>query len=92
MMKIRKLGFLFLAVMFLACSGDDDSSTTTPPEEKTCADALVEVQQAQDSYNASMNAITCNMYKAKLQQQQQLCGDVGGVIQDIIDQLNCAAN
>lgn len=86
-MKNISLSICLFSILILSCSNEDDSIQTT------CEDAIDDSSTAQTNFqNATSDEFTflCEEYKIKLQNQIDICGDVNGSIQAIIDSLgNC---
>ena len=82
---------IVLVTLSFSCSNDDDGGSSNEPVEVTCGEALSLVVEKRNDYENDPYELTCNAYKAALQQQITVCGDVGGEIQEIVDGLNCSA-
>lgn len=77
---------LFACIVMLSCSSDDDNETLS------CEDASAAVTAAADAYNnatAENYVAKCNAYKDALENQIESCGDENGMLQDIVDGLDC---
>src|SRR5688572_25690796 len=77
---------LFACVVMLSCNSDDDN------EPISCEDASAAVIAAGTAYNnatAENFVELCNDYKDALENQISSCGDENGVLQDMVDGLDC---
>jgi len=78
---------LFLAVIMPSCSSDSEGNDT---EDLTCVDALNATMEASQAFEAATDANytqLCAAYKAALMVQIDICGDVNGSLQAMVDDL-----
>jgi hypothetical protein len=76
---------LFACVVMLSCNSDDN-------EPVSCEDASAAVIAAGTAYNnatAENFVELCNDYKDALENQISSCGDENGILQDMVDGLDC---
>lgn len=77
-----------LNVGFFGCSSDDDNNSNN----LTCEEATEATIEAAEAYATATDenfVARCNAYRNALEDQIEACGDDTGVLQDIIDGLDC---
>lgn len=90
MMILKKMILSLCAVLILvSCNDRDDDSTN---QCDVAIDASAEAKQDFDAATAANYTQTCAAYRVALQNQIQVCGDVNGTLQAIINGLGDCSN